>query len=576
MQGDFRVEGYDIEGLLGAGLAGEVWLAREQASRAQVALKRVRPRDADAQEAARRVLAALDAIRHPNLARIRQLIPHEDDFVFVLDYAEGGSIGQLLLARGTLDPGEVVTMAGGVARALAAVHERGVVHGDVTPENILLAADATPLLTDVGLLGLVADGDAASPTGTLGYADPAREPGEAATPAGDVYGLAAVCYTALTGTPPEPGPARRPLLQVAPGVPPPLAHVVEAGLQRQPEQRPDAMQFAAQVEAAAPAVPIRFPVPSGDLPLPPGTPTPGQGRSTPPGSGGPDGFDIPSGPPGPPQPGATGALRSPSAPGGVPSSEGFLSSAPMSSPHMSPPPASPAEDQDDGDGRRRRTGLLVSLLVGVPVVLGLLAAVGVWGWHAMAGPAPEATVKPSTSTTTRPTTSTTTEPTAEPKPATEPKPRQPTRGSESPAASPGWTPRTAAEARWTRVLTELDRRRTEAWRKLDRDQLRRIYKPGSVVLQEELANMEEHAAMNVTSVVDLNTPILSLKVISETEERVVVEALSQLQPYSIEIGGRLYAHDGGEPRRFRMTLEPDGSGGWLIAANEEVGASAGS
>jgi serine/threonine protein kinase len=553
MQGDFSVEGYDIEGLLGAGPAGEVWLAREQASGALVALKRVRPRDADAQDGARRVLAALDAIRHPNLARIHQLIPRGDEFVFVVDYAEGGSIGQLLLVRGSLDPGEVVTMAGGVARALAALHERGVAHGDVTPENILLAADATPLLADVGLLDLVEDGGGPA-GGTFGYADPARKPGEPATPAGDIYGLAAVCYTALTGTPPEPGPARRPLLQLAPGVPPPLAHVVEAGLQPRPEQRPGATQFAAQVEAAAAAVPIRFPVPSGDLLAPPGPSTPEQGAST--------GPSV-TAPPAPAQPGPAPAPQPPDAPhSGVRPAEAFVSSAPMPSPPLpstaARPPAPPAEDEDDDGDRGRRTGRLVALLVGVPVALALLATVAVLGWQTLAKPASRGTPEPTTIPTARPTSPPTQEPT------------QPSPGS--PTASPRWTPRTAAEARWTRVLTELDRRRTKAWLDLDRDQLRRIYKPGSVVLQEELANMEEHAAKNVTSVVGLNTPILSLKVLSESEERVVVEAVSQLQPYSLKIGDRLYPHEGGEPRRFRMTLEPDESGEWLIAANEEVGA----
>ena len=50
----------------------------------------------------------------------------------------------------------------------------------------------------------------------------------------------------------------------------------------------------------------------------------------------------------------------------------------------------------------------------------------------------------------------------------------------------------------------------------------------------------------------------------------VVDAVSQLQPYRLEMGGRYYPHDGGEPRRFRLTLEPDGAGGWLIAQSAEL------
>ncbi|MGH3489682.1 MAG: hypothetical protein ACRDP8_17470, partial [Actinopolymorphaceae bacterium] len=98
-----------------------------------------------------------------------------------------------------------------------------------------------------------------------------------------------------------------------------------------------------------------------------------------------------------------------------------------------------------------------------------------------------------------------------------------------------------------------------------------VYKPGSRALQEELATMRLHAEKGVTSVEGLSTPILSLEVVSERSDRVVVDAVSQLQPYSLELDGQLYPHEGGEPKRFRMTLEPDGSGGWLIAASKEIG-----
>ena len=128
MQGDFRVEGYDIEGLLGAGPAGEVWLAREESSGAQVALKRLRPRDAAAHDEARRIVALLESLRHPHLLPIREMLSLGDELVFVLDYAEGGSLAQLVLVRGQLDPGEVVGMATAVASALSAVHAEGMVH----------------------------------------------------------------------------------------------------------------------------------------------------------------------------------------------------------------------------------------------------------------------------------------------------------------------------------------------------------------------------------------------------------------------------------------------------------------
>jgi hypothetical protein len=187
--------------------------------------------------------------------------------------------------------------------------------------------------------------------------------------------------------------------------------------------------------------------------------------------------------------------------------------------------------------------VLIAALVGVPVALAGVAALGVLGWQALAGPDPSPTGSP---------------------PATSSSPT-----AESPG--PSSSPRNAAEARWTKVLTGLDERRAEAWRALDQDALATVYKPGSEALREELATMRQHASKGVTSVEGLSTPILSLEVVSEAEDRVVVEAVSLLQPYSLELDGQLYPHEGGQPKRFRMTLEPDGSGGWLIAGSREIG-----
>lgn len=562
MQGDFHVEGYDIEGLLGAGLAGEVWLAREQSSGTHAALKRVRPRDTDAQDDARRIVAALASLDHPHVLRIREMLPYGGELVFVLDYAEGGSLGQLLLARSTLDPGEVVTVATALAGALDVLHRRGVTHADVTPENVLFTADARPLLADAGLLALVEGGG----SGTVGYTDPAASDGAPASPAGDVYGLAAVCYTALAGTPPEPGHGHRPLHQVAPGVPPALAHIVEAGLQSKPGLRPNAAQFGAQLAAACPSAPVRFPsMPTtlGDSSAP-FAGNLGTGSSSP--FGEQDPFVIGGGGPGPGP--ATGPATGPghvldprsggqSATSGVP--EGSLAHSPsFPAPSLGVPSAggdkkNAREDRhhDDGDDEEtsRRPRLLM-LAIGVPVVLVAVGAAGIFGWRALSDDSPPDPTPPPTSQA-----------------RTTPSVPAPPPGTPVPSS----TPRNAAEARWTAVLNQLDQRRAEAYRTWDQEMLGEVYKPGSDALREDLDDMREYAQQNVTSVVNLRTPILSLDVVSQSPDRVVVDAVSQLQPYRLEIGGNLYPHDGGTAKRFRMTLEPNGSGGWLIAASRQIG-----
>ncbi|WP_026256783.1 serine/threonine protein kinase [Actinopolymorpha alba] len=558
MQGDFRVEGYDIEGLLGAGPAGEVWLARELSSGTQVALKRLRPRDTDAQDEARRIVSVLGQLAHPQVLPIREMVLYGTEVVFVLEYADGGSLGQLLLARGTLDPGEVVGVASAVATALAAIHQRGLVHADVTPENILLRSDARPLLADVGFLRLVEGGEG----GTLGYTDPAAQSDSDPTPAGDVYGLAAVCYAALAGNPPEPGPQHRPLHQVAPGVPPGLAHAIEAGLQSTPAQRPGAAEFGAQLAAACPSAPIRFPDGSmGDadflaaLGQHPSDQGSGAGQSP---------FSL--GELAGPQRGETepGVAAQDPPPAGSNQPPVFQQGAPGAAPPVSPfpgttarpvPEHTPDDDDDERDGRRRR-GLVLGLAIGAPLALAAIVAVGVVGWRTLAG---------STPSDPRVTTG------ASSAPAVPPESTASATPSAAASARPTSAPRSAAEARWTRVLTTLDQRRAQAWRTWNPQLLSKVYQPGSKALQEELALMQLHEDKNVTSVVGLNTPILSLDVVSESSSKVVVDAVSQLQPYQLELDGQLYPHQGGTPKRFRMTLVPDGSNGWLIASSREIG-----
>jgi serine/threonine protein kinase len=238
---DAVVEGYTIEGLLSDGPLGELWLAREDATGARVTLRRV-DTETQTQERARRLLGTLEAIQHPNLLRVREMVPIEDDMVVVSDYAEGGTLEDLLQARHSLDPGEVVSFAAPISQALALAHRFGLAHGAVSPLAIWFSADGTPLLADLGLAGL------------LNPEDPPQ-------PSDDIYAMSAISYTALTGLRPGPGERRRPIYMVSPGAPPGLAHVIEAGLQVQPQLRPDATELATQLIGSTPKVKIRL-VPS--------------------------------------------------------------------------------------------------------------------------------------------------------------------------------------------------------------------------------------------------------------------------------------------------------------------------
>lgn len=257
MRGGVDIPGYSVEGLIGAGPSGEVWLATEESSRDKVAIKRLQLDPVDGPDTLRRLVATLDALAHPHLLRIRSIAGDDDRPAVITDYAESGSLGQLLGARRHLDPGEAVTVMGPVAEALAAVHGRGFVHGSVTPDNILFTQDGRPLLSDTALNQVTAGDEGFG--GTHGFTDPHVSSTGTPSAAGDVFGLAAVGWAALTGSAPT-ATARPALLSLSPGIPPGLAHAIEAGLQDDPELRPAADQLADMVYAAASPAPVRFPV----------------------------------------------------------------------------------------------------------------------------------------------------------------------------------------------------------------------------------------------------------------------------------------------------------------------------
>ena len=260
-----EVAGYELRHVLGRGSGGEVWLASERATGEAVAVKCVRPgADIATRDRLRREAAVLAGIDHPHVLRLRSVVGcagSGDEVALVLDLATGGSLARLVARRGPLPAGEVVTVLVPLADALAEVHAHGIVHGDVTPANVLFAAGGRPVLADLGVARLVAGGDPGPAAGTPGFRDPHRVWG--VDPAGDVHGLAATCFLALTGEPPydddRPGGGdgvRRRLAAAGHGGP--LLEVLERVLDAPPGERPGASELARLAYACCPAEPVRL------------------------------------------------------------------------------------------------------------------------------------------------------------------------------------------------------------------------------------------------------------------------------------------------------------------------------
>ena len=126
----------------------------------------------------------------------------------MLPYYRGGSLAARLRALGRLDVESTLDLAAGLGRGLDALHERGILHRDVKPSNVLLDDDGHGALTDFGLARaadstrLTRDGQL---LGTPHYLAPELIEGQEATRSSDVYALGCVLFECLTGEPPFAG-----------------------------------------------------------------------------------------------------------------------------------------------------------------------------------------------------------------------------------------------------------------------------------------------------------------------------------------------------------------------------------
>ena len=145
----------------------------------------------------------LAAISHPLLPHVAETYLLPDAFVTVCDYVEGFSVEQLMAARGRIDADQVRAIIADVCSAAGALHARGIIHRDITPKNVIIAADGAHLI-DLGI-ARVGDATARHDTtrlGTWGFAAP-EQFGFAQTDArSDVYSIGTLAGYMLTGTDP--------------------------------------------------------------------------------------------------------------------------------------------------------------------------------------------------------------------------------------------------------------------------------------------------------------------------------------------------------------------------------------
>src|SRR6202453_3990960 len=265
MGGDLVARQWGVAGdtgvkTLGSGGFGEVVLARHDASGTRVAIKYLRqnlladPGFAELFRAEAAVLASLD---DPNVVRLYEYVESPGGAAIVMELVDGVSLRDILVRQGATTAEAALVVLQGSLLGLAAAHQRGVVHRDYKPENVLINGDGASKLTDFGIAARA--GDSPVPAGTMRYAPPEQFGGSPATPASDVYAATATFYECLTGRPPFTGESGERLLYqhlaepvpLGP-VPEPLRPLVAAGMAKDPGDRPaDAITFVAKLNAIA-------------------------------------------------------------------------------------------------------------------------------------------------------------------------------------------------------------------------------------------------------------------------------------------------------------------------------------
>jgi serine/threonine-protein kinase len=259
-----QIDQYTLKRKLGEGTMGEVWLAEHRLLKRPCAVKFVRAElAAHPATAARfaREVQAVTGLTHFNTVRVYDYGQAADgSFYYVMEYLDGPTLEDLVRRAGPLPPGRVVYLLRQLCGALAEAHAAGLVHRDVKPSNVIVAAlggqwDVAKLL-DFGLvqdLSVETDGRLTrigTVLGTPEYMSPEQAAGESAVDArGDLYGLGAVAFFALTGRPPFQGKtlgqllaAHRlqpppPLSDFRPEAPADLAAVVARCLAKDPAER---------------------------------------------------------------------------------------------------------------------------------------------------------------------------------------------------------------------------------------------------------------------------------------------------------------------------------------------------
>ena len=228
---------YQVLRAIGHGGMGTVWLCRDQILGREVAVKHVGALPGESATETKRAMRearSAAALNHPNAVAVYDVVNHDGRPWLVMEYVEGQTLADEISHAGQLSPQRVADIGSQLAGALARAHERGIVHRDIKPGNVLIDKAGRPKISDFGIARGNGDEQLTQIgflTGTPGYLSPELARGGDPHSASDVWALGATLYAAVEGQPPyEPNSNPIALLRTIATQPPrPMTHAGAVG-----------------------------------------------------------------------------------------------------------------------------------------------------------------------------------------------------------------------------------------------------------------------------------------------------------------------------------------------------------